>query len=270
MSLEDALRAIRQLDYGRIEKNLVRQLRAYAESTGRARGVVGLSGGLDSSVTACLVARALGADNTIGMLLPGRATRAVDERHARQVARMLGIKLMRASVARAVDVLKAQLADNALRPMTRIDEGNLTARARMACLYNVAARAGGLVVGTGDRSEILLGYFTKYGDGGVDVLPLGGLFKSQVRALAEHFGLPRAIVQKPPSPNFWLGQTAEEELGASYEEIDAILWALFEKKWGEKKTARALGVKEWLVRRVIGLYRESGHKRTMPPILKPF
>ncbi|MEM3030561.1 MAG: NAD+ synthase [Candidatus Micrarchaeia archaeon] len=270
MGIEEALAEIRGLDCGRIEQNLVRQLRAYARRAGRPAGVVGLSGGLDSSVTACLAAKAFGAGNTIGMLLPARATRELDAMHARDVAKMLGVRLIEANVSPALDALKIQLASNYLRPMTRMDEGNLAARARMACLYNVAARSGGLVIGTGDRSEILLGYFTKYGDGGVDVLPLGGLLKSQVKELAKHLRLPRAIVEKPPSPNLWLGQTAEEELGASYDEIDAVLWALFEKKWGEKKVVRELGVKGWLVARVARLYAESGHKRATPPVLKPF
>jgi len=166
MSLEKIIGKLGRLNYARVERKLVAGLREYAEGAGRLCGVVGLSGGLDSSVTACIAAKAFGATDVIGLLLPSKATREIDQLHARDVAKMLGIRLMEASVQPAVEALKGQLSNSSLRPLTKIDEGNLAARARMACLYNVAARSGGLVIGTGDRSELLLGYFTKYGDGG--------------------------------------------------------------------------------------------------------
>ena len=269
MKLEDALEKIAELDYEKIERSLVRQLRAYARQAKRTTAVVGLSGGLDSSATAVLAAKAFGKQNVIAALLPTKATKERDMQQARQVARKLGVQYVEFSVEGVMAAVE-RLSAHGLRPQTRIDDGNIAARARMICLYNLAARSNGLVIGTGDRSEIVLGYFTKYGDGGADVLPIAGLYKTQVKRLAEKLRIQREIIEKPPSPNLWLGQTAEEKLGASYEELDVVLWALFERGMAASEIEKKFGIKKWLVERVENLRAESVHKRKTPPALNPF
>jgi len=268
VGLDEALGRIRRMNCKLAVKRIADQLREFARKAGRKKAVVGLSGGVDSSAVAFIAARAFGRKNVIAAVLPSAATGGGDAGDAREVAERLGVQLVEFNIAPIVRAFAGLNAGGA-RLMTKTDFGNIAARVRMACLYNLAARSNGLVIGTSDKSEILLGYFTKYGDGGADVLPLGGLFKTQVKELARMLGVPKKIIQKPPSPNLWLGQTAEEELGASYEELDAVLWAL-EKKWGAGKIEKRLGVKKWLVERVERLNRESGHKRKMPPVLNAF
>ena len=147
----------------------------------------------------------------------------------------------------------------------RLPLGNLRARIRMCLLYYYANKKNLLVLGSGDRSEILIGYFTKYGDGAVDLLPIGILYKSQVRRLAAHLGVPEKVAFKPSSPRLWPGQTAEGELGIPYEEIDLVLHAVFDRGISWEEAAEATGVDEWKVRRIRELHEKSKHKREMPP-----
>jgi NAD+ synthase len=152
-----------------------------------------------------------------------------------------------------------------LLPKQRLAKGNLKARIRMAILYYFANVQSRLVVGTGDRSEILLGYFTKYGDGGADLLPLGGLYKTELRVLARHLGLPTSVVEKPSSPMLWVDQTAEGELGLSYEKVDRILVLLMEERLSKAKAKAKLSLNREvdLVSRRIA---RTSHKREMPHI----
>lgn len=184
----------------------------------REKVVVGLSGGLDSSVTVCLAARALSNEDILSLILPDfPITPESDVVHATELARNLQIN------HKIIDVsnIKSEFVD--LLPRNQYAEGNLTARIRMSILYYYAYIYDGLVLGTSDRSELLLGYYTKFGDGAADLFPLGGLYKTQVRALARYLKLPLSILEKESSPRLWLDQTAEGELGAKYEEIDDIL-----------------------------------------------
>ena len=147
-----------------------------------------------------------------------------------------------------------------------VAHGNLKARIRMCLLYYVANSKNMLVAGTGDKSEILIGYFTKYGDGGVDLLPIGGLYKTQVRMLASYLGLPKHIVEKPSSPRLWTGHTAEGELGLSYDIIDQVLYGLFDAKLSYAKVAEDVGVDINIVKNIAERVKKSAHKRKMPPI----
>ncbi len=224
----------------RAEKKIRAFISSYFRASGRSTAIVGLSGGLDSAATLALCAKALGKRHVVAVLLPSSSTPARDVLDARLLAKKLGVKAQVIPIDLILNAFGA-FADETL------SRANLSARIRMSMLYSVAQKHNGLVVGTGDKSEFLLGYFTKYGDGGADLFPLAGLYKTEVRALALCIGVPPAIANKPPSPALWKGQTAESELGFSYEVADRILRGIeagqkkgeLEKKFG-KKTVSAI------------------------------
>jgi NAD+ synthase len=216
-----------------------------------AKGVVlGLSGGLDSSVVAVLCKRAL-PQNTLAVLIPCYSSE-IDLSHAHLVAQKFDIATTVVALDPVFDSLKKALPSEGFDAETeKLAQANLKPRLRMLTLYYLANRLGYLVVGSGNRSELEVGYFTKYGDGGVDILPLGNLLKSQVRELASYLGIPEEIITKPPSAGLWPGQTDEGELGISYEELDRYLI-------GGKASQE---VKQ----RIEELSRCSAHKRRPPP-----
>lgn len=228
------------MGFKKTETRAVRFIRGYFAKAKRKTAIVGLSGGLDSAVVLSLCVRALGSKRVLAVLLPSDSTPKADLKDAHSLAKKLGVRRLSSNIGPAIDVFGELGAGRLLR-------ANLSARIRMAILYSIAQKENGLVVGTGDKSEFLLGYFTKHGDGGADLFPIGGLYKTQVRELAAHLGVPAQIISKPSSPALWSGQTAEKELGFSYETADAILSgiekrqsrAALEKKYG-KKTAGAI------------------------------
>lgn len=184
----------------------------------REKAVVGLSGGLDSSVTACLAVRALSNKSVFSVILPDLPiTPNSDVDDATELANSLHIeyKIMN------INNIKSEFLS--CLPANTYAEGNLAARVRMCILYYYSFVYNGLVLGTSDKSELLLGYYTKFGDGAADLFPLGDIYKTQVRRLAEYLELPLSVRQKKSSPRLWKDQTAEEELGANYDEIDEIL-----------------------------------------------
>ncbi|MDO8340120.1 MAG: NAD+ synthase [Candidatus Burarchaeum sp.] len=263
-----AERRLINMNYSELAKRLSKLTSEYFANAGFENAVVGLSGGLDSSTTAYLLADALGEHRVIGVMLPSHATSRQDLEHSHLVARSLGIDHCQFNISDLAHSLSSRIHGHGLAPQDELATGNITARLRAVCLYNLAARSRALVVGTGDRSELLLGYFTKYGDGACDLLSLGSLYKTEVRELARTLGVPRQILEKPSSPSLWHGQTAERELGSSYEKIDAILRLLVDKKM--KPAAVAKRVRDAkLVESVQAMLAESGHKRKMPPILRP-
>ena len=228
--------------------------------------VVGMSGGLDSSVTAALCSQAVGGKKTLGFCLPEAETRNENNiEDAQQVARQFRIKL------RVIDMTQlTETASNTvvrLGKETKIASGNMKARLRAMILYYFANVNGGLVVGTGDKSEIALGYFTKYGDGACDVQPLADLYKTSVRHLARHLDLPRRIPSKPSSPELWPGQSAEEELGLGYDKLDMILWGL-ERWMSPQEIAVELGISMKTVESVKRRWLASEHKRRPPLAMK--
>lgn len=220
--------------------------------------VIGLSGGLDSSVTAWLASMAAGKDSVLGLIMPDSdSTPSNDINDARKIADILGINVNLINIDQILDAYKTKLNTD-----TR-SLGNLKARIRMSILYFYANNKNLLVLGTGDKSEIYLGYYTKYGDGGVDLLPIGDIYKTELREFAYYLGLPENIIKKRSSPRLWQGQLAEDELGVSYEFADRILYRLLEKNDNEKSIINEEGE---TAKKVLELYRKSEHKRKMPPI----
>ncbi len=261
------LAMIPPLDYGKAVQVILRFLRDYVEEAGRRGIVVGLSGGLDSSVVCALAVKALGSEKVHGLVMPDRrVTPGEDVEDAMSLAESLGVCCQVVELDRIYDSFSRAMrfyVDEA-----DIPNANLRARIRMVILYYYANLNGLLVCGTGDKSEIMLGYFTKYGDGGVDILPIGDLYKTQVRDLARRLNLPRRIVEKPSSPRLLPGQTAEEEIGATYEEIDQILYLHFERGLSPDEVEKETGIDRGKIDGVIARVRANEHKRRLPPIAR--
>jgi NAD+ synthase len=249
------------LDLPKVEEKLIEFIRTQS----RGRGLVlGLSGGVDSAVVAALSERAAGGGRVLALIMPDKASSdTMDMKDASDYARKLGIR------HEIIDITRLHMCFMESVPVSgdRLAEGNVKARLRMALLYYYANSEGRIVVGSGDRSELALGYFTKYGDGGVDILPIGGLYKTQVRSLAERLGVPKRIVSKKSSPSLWSGQRAEDELGLRYEEADLLLHLHLDKGYGRGRLIRELGQSwEGKVDIVLSRLAVNSHKMKMPPI----
>lgn len=238
-------------------------LRAHALAPGRDGVVVGLSGGVDSAFTARLARDALGADHVLGVLLPDAATDPTLEEETVAFARELGVATRTVRLGPVAEALRSALPE----VNDRVTLGNSVARLRMTVLYALARDTHRLVAGTGNKSELLLGYFTKFGDGGVDLLPVGDLYKTDVWALARELGLPAAVVDRAPSAGFWAGQTDEGELGMSYQDIDRVLRALEELR-PEREIPALTGLSASAVEAIVARVAANRHKRRLPPIPK--
>jgi NAD+ synthase len=235
------------------------------EELGRAgfsRAILGLSGGIDSSVCAALAAKALGPENVLGLILPYGDQAPQEAVDAENLAEALGIRSRIINIAAMVD------AYFALQPTEERNlRGNKMARERMSVLYDQSAREKALILGTSNKTELLLGYGTVHGDMACAINPLGDLYKTQVRQLAAHLGLPPVILDKVPSAGLWPGQTDEEEIGISYEELDRILFDLVDRRLSPEE-AIAAGHDRKNIERVMTLIRGAEFKRRMPPIAK--
>jgi NAD+ synthase len=245
-----------------VERVLCAFIRQELGRRGFSRGLVGLSGGLDSSVCAALAARALGPDNVLGLILPYADLAAQDAVDAADFARRLGIRSRTINIAPMVDAYFALEPTDDRRLL-----GNKMARERMAILYDWSAREKALILGTSNKTELLIGYGTVHGDMACAVNPMGDLYKTQVRRLAEHLDIPRTILDKAPTAGLWTGQTDEGEIGLTYEELDRVLFALVDRRLSPAEAA-AEGLPAEKVDRVWGLVRDSEFKRRMPPVAK--
>jgi len=232
--------------------------------------VIGLSGGLDSSTTAYLCAKSIDNDQILGIIMPTVTTPDEDVEDAISVAETLGIEYELIHV----DDLIAPFKDLCIHAEDRnkkttgsreLANANLKARIRMMILYYHANDLNRLVVGTGNRTELLVGYFTKYGDGGVDVLPIGDLYKTEVRMLAEQLGVSKKIIEKPPTAGLWAGQTDEEELGIKYEILDQILHLMVDERMEESEIAKKLEIPYKEVLRIKEMVITSEHKLKPAP-----
>ena len=245
-----------------VEKLLTGFIRDELGRHGCRKALLGLSGGLDSAVCAALAARALGPRNVLALVLPCGTGFRGEVRDAEGLARRLGIRCETIDISPQIEAYFA--ADP---KATRLRRGNKVARERMAVLYDRSAEEGGFVLGTSNKTELLLGYGTVFGDMACAVNPMGDLYKTQVRQLAEHLRLPAAIRRKAPTAALWPGQTDEGEIGLSYGEIDEILYARFEGRKSRKEIVAA-GHKPAAVDLVLGRVKASEFKRHLPPIAK--
>ncbi len=242
-------------------------IRDTVDAAGAEGVVLGLSGGIDSTTLAHLAVEALGADAVHGLIMPGAVSRDENMGDAERVATDLDI---------AYDLIEVNpLVDHLLDTFPEAEEdhlavGNARARVRAVINYFVANHEDRVVLGTGNRTEALVGYFTKFGDGAVDCHPLGRLYKQQVRQVARHIGIPEDLVTKTPTAGLWADQTDEGELGIQYDTLDAILALHIDGELSTAATARVLSVDVEMVDMVRAMYERSEHKRTPPAQPDPF
>jgi NAD+ synthase len=229
---------------------------------GFSRAVVGLSGGIDSSLSCYLACEALGPENVLAVRMPYEISSPESLEHAQLVIEELGVNSQTIPITDMVEPLFERYPES-----DHIRRGNAMARTRMIVLYDQSQAFDGLVVGTGNKTEILLGYTTQYGDSACALNPLGDLYKTQVRQLARALGLPEVIIEKPPSADLWVGQTDEGELGFTYDEVDQLLYLLVDERYSPEDCVQA-GFSESFVKAVIDLIRKNHFKRVMPPIAK--
>ncbi len=245
-----------------VEKVLTLFIREELGKFGFRKGILGLSGGLDSAVCAAIASRALGPPNVLALILPYGKGFPEDVRHAETFARKLGLVTRKIDIAPQVDpYFKAHPTAD------RVLIGNKMARERMSILYDISAREKALILGTSNKTELLLGYGTIHGDMACAINPMGDLYKTQVRRLAVHLRIPRSIRDKAPTAGLWAGQTDETEIGLSYTEVDEILHGLVERRKSERELI-AEGFKTRSVRRIVEMVRRSEFKRKLPPIAK--
>jgi NAD+ synthase len=245
-----------------IRNVLIHFIREEFHKAGFRKAVIGISGGVDSALSAFLAVMALGKENVIGISMPYKSSSQISIEDARLVAEVLGIEFHEIDITPQVDAYYERFPD-----ADDIRRGNKMARERMSILYDFAHWKGALVLGTSNKSELLIGYSTRWGDGAHDINPLGDLYKTQVWEMAEFVGVPERIVKKKPSADLWPGQTDEGEIGFSYHLLDQILVGYVDLRLREEELIKA-GYSEQVVKRVLKMVQKSQYKRKMPIICK--
>jgi len=237
-------------------------IRSEITRMGFSRAVINLSGGIDSALSCFLAAEALGPENVLAIRLPYRTSSPESLEHAQMVIEATGVRSLTVEITPMVDPLIERFPE-----MDALRKGNIMARARMIVLYDQSAAFQGLAVGTGNKTEILLGYTTLYGDSACAINPLGDLYKTQVRQLARAVGVPAVIIEKPPSADLWVGQTDEGELGYTYAEVDRLLYLMVDERYTPEECIEA-GFAPGFVRAVVERVRRNQFKRVLPPVAK--
>jgi len=253
--------SVLNLDFQEVEIKIKRFIKDYVEKS-KVKGIVlGLSGGIDSSTAAALSALAIGGDKVLGLILPEKETyNAKDVKQAKLVAKKFGFKTKTIDITSTLETFYKSIPE--FDPTDKVCKGNIKARTRMIYIYYFANRLNMLVCGSSDKSETMMGYFTKWGDVAADISPIMDLYKTQVQKLAQHIGIPKEILTKPPSPALWPGQLAETELGIKYETLDLILYGL-EHFMETKEIAKQLDIEKELVESIKRRWLSMEHKRRM-------
>jgi len=240
-----------KMNTGSVKKKLITFIRCQTKRAGVGRMVIGLSGGVDSAVSVYLAAAALGPKNVLGLMMPYKTSSPIDTKDARLVVKALGIKSKTISITPMVDAYFKKFPK-----ANRVRRGNKMARERMSILYDQSKVFDALVMGTGNKTEILLGYYTLHGDAACSINAIGSLYKTQVRQLAKSLGVPEGIITKAPSAGLWPGQTDEGEMGITYDELDNII------------LGKTDGIDSKKVKMVQERISVSEHKRCGAPVFK--
>jgi NAD+ synthase len=249
-----------KLDYRTLERLLVMFVATEVKRCSFERVLFGLSGGIDSAVVAAICVKALGTDRCLGVMMPYRSSSPASEGDARVVADSIGLKLEKVDISGMADGYP-------LKDISPFRRGNLLARLRMATLFDLAARDNALVIGTSNKTELLLGYSTWFGDGAWSLCPIGDMYKQQIVALAQSMALPPVVWEKPPSADLWDGQTDEGELGFSYDDADRYLWMRVDLRM-KPESIIATGFNAETSKRIEKRIAISHYKRNQPPIAK--
>jgi len=261
---EESLR----FDFEKTLNEILTFIRKTVKDSNASGVVIGLSGGVDSTLTAALCSRALGKEKVLGVLMPASFTPKEDVKDALELAEMLGIRTERVNIDEIskafIEALKIREDDAKMK----IPLANIRARIRMIILYFYANINNYLVAGTGDRSEILIGYFTKYGDGGADFFPIAHLYKTQVRKLAKYLGIPERIAFKPSSPQLYPGHKLLDEVPLDYDKMDPVLKGLFDLKLPLEKVSEITNVPFDIVTEIMRRHNRTEHKRRFPSTLE--
>jgi NAD+ synthase len=237
-------------------------IRTEITRTGFTRAVIGLSGGIDSAVSCFLAAEALGPENVLAVRMPYRTSSPDSLEDAQRVIDATGVQALMVEISAQADALIERFPD-----MDSMRRGNVMARSRMIVLYDQSAVFRGLVVGTSNKTEMLLGYSTLFGDSACALNPIGDLYKTQLRQLAAELGVPDSILTKPPSADLWIGQTDEQELGYTYAEVDQLLYMLVDQRYTPDECIEA-GFEPNFVHSVVARIRRNQFKRILPPVAK--
>jgi NAD+ synthase len=231
-------------------------------NAGFTKAVIGVSGGVDSAVSATLAAEALGKENVLGVMIPFRTSNPKSVEDAKLVIQATGIRSELVDISKMVD---GYCEENKITDSLR--RGNVMARMRMIVLYDLSAREKALVVGTSNKTEILVGYGTQHGDLASAINPVGDLYKSQIWQLAEALGVPKSVIEKAPSADLWEGQTDETEMGVTYAKLAALLFEMIDERHSDEELV-TLGFEETLIKKVRGMIQQNQFKRRPPVIAK--
>jgi NAD+ synthase len=258
--------SVLEIGLDEVEKRIKRFIREYVENAEADGIVLGMSGGIDSGTVAALSALSIGGDRVLGLMLPEEETySSKDIEDSKIVAEKFGLKTEKCDITPVLNNFYKTIP--IFDPADRLCKGNIKARTRMIYLYYYANKLNRIVCGSSDKSETMMGYFTKWGDVAADISPLMDLYKTQVRKLAAHLGFPAELAAKPSTPALWPDQLAETELGVKYEKLDLILYGL-ERFMTTEEIAQQLRVKETLVERVKRRWLSVEHKRRLPLTVK--
>jgi NAD+ synthase len=254
--------SVLELNFAEVEKRIRRFIKQYVDNAGADGIVLGMSGGIDSGTVAALSSLSIGGDKVIGLMLPEKETyNSQDIDDAKFVAEKFGLKTQVCDITPVLEGFYKTIP--IFDQEDRVCKGNIKARTRIIYLYYYANKLKMIVCGSSDKSETMMGYFTKWGDIAADISPLMDLYKTQVRKLAEHIGFPEDLALKPSTPALWPNQFAETELGIQYETLDLILYGL-ERFMTPEEISQQLSVQKTLVKKVKNKWLSAEHKRRLP------